>query len=101
MPPRGIEAVQSEYNIIQLKKRYDDLRTALAKSGLVEEGLSITDMEEDKNLLEVGVESEQYFSAVQEAIDQAGGPPEVVRITARPRFKGFKTLRDRLGIRPW
>ena len=94
VPESGIQAIQGDYSIIQLNMWYDDLRSALAATDLMEEGLSMTDMEEDKNLLEVGVESNEYVSAVQKAVAEAGVPVEVVRITVRPRFQGLPTLRD-------
>ena len=48
------------------------MRPALTKSGLAGNGLVGTDLEEDKNRLEIAVKNEQYKSEAEVVVKDAG-----------------------------
>ncbi len=103
--PGGIYPVEGEYGITQLKVWYDDIRMAIGSSELVDGGLVGTDLEEDKNRLEIAVEHSDLIAMVEELALEAGIPPGVVRVTVREPFRSFdgidlgaQTIRDK--IRP-
>lgn len=105
IPEGGVYPVQGEYGITQLKVWYDDIRIAIGSSGLVDRGLVGTDLEEDKNRLEIAVEHPDLIGFVEELAEEAGIPPGVVRVTVRGPFRSFnrvglgaQTIRDK--IRP-
>ena len=87
IPPGGIRVIEGQYSIIQLKAWYDDMRPALTKSGLAGNGLVGTDLEEDKNRLEIAVKNEQYKSEAEVVVKDAEIPLEAVRITVRKPFR--------------
>ena len=105
VPEGGIYPVQGEYGITQLKLWYDDIRKAIGTSGLVDGGLVGTDLEEDKNRLEIAVEHAELIGIIEELAAEEGIPPGVVRVTVRGPFRSFngialdaQTIRDK--IRP-
>lgn len=100
IPPGGIQVVQGQYNIIQLNAWYFDMRLALAKSGLVGKGLVGTDLEEDKNRLEIAVEGEEFRPKAEAAVEKAEIPREAVRITVRGPFRMLSTQTLLSKIRP-
>ena len=88
--PGGIAVVQGQYTINQLKSWYDDdLLPALGQSEMVRNGLTLTDLEEDKNRLEVGVKSPDLIPQVEKLVAGTGIPAGVVRITVRGPFRPF------------
>ena len=92
VPPGGVVVVQGQYTITQLKSWYDDdLLPALGESEAVRNGWTLTDLEEDKNRLEVGVESADLIPQVKALVAQAGIPADVVRVTVRGPFRSFNS----------
>jgi hypothetical protein len=94
IPSEGIAAVQGDYSIGELKAWYDDVRAAIAESGLVGDGLVGTDLEEDKNRLEVAVDREELIPQVEELVADAEIPSGVVRITVRSRMRFISSEPD-------
>ncbi len=97
VPSAGIEVVQGQYGMTQLGGWYDDLRTRLASSALMPDGLAMTDLEEDRNRIEVGVTDESLVSKVNEVVSAAGIPSGAVRVTVRPRVQ-HTGLRSAAGL---
>ena len=62
---------------------------ALGQSEMVRNGLTLTDLEEDKNRLEVGVKSPDLIPQVEKLVAGTGIPAGVVRITVRGPFRPF------------
>ncbi|MCE2501130.1 MAG: hypothetical protein J4G13_09740 [Dehalococcoidia bacterium] len=94
IPSGGIEVIEGKYSVVQLKAWYDDLRYALARSGLVGNGMILTDLHEGINGLEVVVEDERARAKVASIVEDAGIPPEVVRVTIGEPIREF-SLRTR------
>jgi hypothetical protein len=99
IPLGGIVVVQGQYSIGQLKVWYDDVRAALARSRLAGNGLVGTDLEEDKNRLEVAVDSEELIPQIEELAAEAGVPSGVVRVTVRSRFRFLSAEPDAQTVR--
>lgn len=95
IPSKGIEVLQGEYTINELKEWYDSLHTVVWDIP----GVTLTDLEEDKNRLEVGVSNTEAMEAVKARLSTLGIPVESVNITLRekPSMTGH-TLQDR--VRP-
>ena len=73
---------------------------ALAQSGLVKNGLVGTDLEEDTNRLEIAVKGEEFRAKAEAAVEKAGIPLEVVRITVREPFRTLQAQTLHSRIRP-
>ena len=108
--PGGIEVIQGQYSMSQLTDWYRQVITAIGSAGILGNGFVLTDLEEDKNRIEVGVTSEKGVAIIETMLAGLPDVPrEAVRVTIRQKmqfrtgsgsnaYTGSQTVRDR--IRP-
>jgi len=75
IPPRGVRAIQGQYGIQQLKGWYDRFLSLFSIPGVV-----MTDLDEGRNRLTVGVERPQVRAPVERELRRLDIPPEAVII---------------------
>lgn len=93
LPHGGIQAVQGQHSILELKEWYDEVRATIARSEWIVEGLSLTDLEEDPNRIAIGVVSEKYVREMESTLAETSIPSEAVRIAVRERFGELQSYR--------
>jgi hypothetical protein len=75
IPAAGIRALQGQYSILQLKEWFDRANTLLEMPGV-----SMTDLDEGKNRVTVGVEDASKVRQVEQSVGKLGIPCEAVNI---------------------
>ena len=95
IPEGGVRAVRGTNSVVQLHQRYADLGAAINRIGLTADGLTSTDMDEGRNLLQIGVEGGEFLDKVYAAATEAGVPHEVVRVRVQQKPRSLKVLRDK------
>ncbi|MBI3951075.1 MAG: hypothetical protein HY314_11555 [Acidobacteria bacterium] len=76
IPPSGIRVLQGQYSFVQLKQWHDRLSpTVLARPGVI-----LTDIDEAKNRLRVGVEKLELAKQVEEELTKLDIPRKAVLI---------------------
>ena len=99
VPSGGVVAVQGQYTLSQLTDWYKKVIEAVVSSNLDTSKLVGTDLEEDKNRVEIAVKDEAAVAVVEAAIaGLADVPRDAVRITIRGGFRFRTSVQDR--IRP-
>ena len=99
VPSGGVVAVQGQYTLSQLTDWYKKVIEAVVSSDLDTSKLVGTDLEEDKNRVEIAVKDEAAVAVVEAAIaGLADVPRDAVRITIRGVFQFRTSVQDR--IRP-
>ena len=79
----------------ELKQWYDDMQDAV----WAVPGVNMTDLDEGKNRLEIGVDEKAVERAVEEELAKLGIPREALIIGVRERpVIGSHTLQDKIGI---
>lgn len=73
---RGFRVLQGKYGFLQLKEWHDRMRAEV----LAIPGVTMTDIDEVRNRLRVGVEKVQLASAVEQKLTELGIPREAVII---------------------
>ena len=113
----GIEVIQGQYSMSQLSAWYKEVLRAIGTGGIVGNGFVMSDLEEDKNRIEIGVDSEEAVATVEGILSGLPDVPrEAVRVTIRSRMEwkvgpgsnvnsGTQTVRDKIrpligGIQP-
>jgi len=75
IPLGGVRALQGQYSVTQLKQWHDRLGDLFAVSSV-----TLTDLDEAKNRVRVGVEDDAAVGAVEQALRKLGVPREAVII---------------------
>ncbi len=92
----AIELIPADYSVTQLLDWYDDLRLAISRAGLVENGgLAGTDLDDRLNRLTIQVTHERFRQSVLDAATTAQVPHEAVNITIGARDELLKNVRDK------
>lgn len=75
IPAGGVVAVQGQYSLLQLKEWYDRLGSLFSIPGV-----ALTDLDEGRNRLTVGVQGSEARPVVEQELQRLGIPSEAVRI---------------------
>lgn len=79
IPPGGVRVIQGQYSVLQLKEWYDGLGSLFSIPGVV-----LTDLDEGRNRLAVGIEQERARGPVEREVERLGIPREAVIIEQTP-----------------
>jgi hypothetical protein len=92
---RDVRGLQGQYSITQIREWYDRMQNGIwAIPGIV-----LTDLDEDKNRLEVGVDNMGVQKAVEVVLAKLSIPREAVSIGVRERPRvATHTLQSKIGI---
>lgn len=93
IPAGGINILQGEYSFIELENWHDRLGAVFDIPGVI-----LTDIDERRNRLRVGIESEDLVSDVEKKLEEQSIPREAVNIEVVEPVIPLVTLRDK--IRP-
>src|SRR5687768_13911954 len=85
-----IRVIPGKYDFLQLKEWYDRMNIEV----LSVPGVVLTDIDEAKNRLRVGVENQEVQTMVEEKLSRLGVPREAVIIEVSGPFKPTATLRQ-------
>lgn len=96
IPQGGIRGIQGQYGFLQLKHWYDRMWGALVEA--IPGGVTLTDIDDARNRLLVGVINLELQSRVEQELAKLGIPREAVVIEQVGPGKLDTTLRDR--VRP-
>jgi len=86
IPPSGIRVLQGQYSFLQLKQWHDRLSPVV----LAIPGVILTDIDEAKNRLRVGVERLKMTSRVEQQLAKLGIPREAVIIEETEPIKPLR-----------
>ena len=76
IPKGGVKALQGRYGFLQLKQWYDRMRGSV----LVIKGVTLTDIDEAKNRLRIGIKKKEYEARVIRQVEKQKIPREAVVI---------------------
>lgn len=91
LPPEKIEVLPAQYDFLQLRQWYDRMRDAVWSVP----GVVFTDIDEVKNRLDIGVETEEAAELVEKRLRELGIPREAVDIEISEPVVPDSSLRDR------
>jgi hypothetical protein len=86
IPPGGIQAIQGQYGFLQLKEWYDRMGAVFRISGV-----TISDIDEAKNRLKVGLERIDKRELVEQQLSKLGIPLQAVIIEETGPIRPLET----------